>query len=109
MELVNSYVNLINNYVKFKFFRPFFKERGPINILIKGIECMNDDPAEVNVLYAIIIDEDGHLQNLFEQIADYFVERGKLYCENKTTNFKITLNNSKFFKTSVLLNSLKNI
>ena len=63
--------------MKLNFNRPFLEEHGPINIEIRGIECMNDDPAEVNVLYAIIVDKDGYLQDLSEKIVDYFVADGK--------------------------------
>lgn len=38
---------------------------------------MNNDPTKVNILYAGIVDEQGHLQELADNIVEYFAEKGK--------------------------------
>lgn len=54
---------------------PFLEEFGPINIQLQGVACMNDDPTEVNVLFAQIT-HDEKLQELVDKIDDYFVDIG---------------------------------
>ena len=71
-----------NNYI----LSPFIDQNGPITVEAKGVTCMNNDPAKVHILYAGIVDEDGHLQELTEKIVNYFVEQGEklnifLHCE----------------------------
>ncbi|XP_033228166.1 activating signal cointegrator 1 complex subunit 1-like [Belonocnema kinseyi] len=78
--------------------KPFLKENGPINIEVRGIECMNDDPAEVNVLYAIIVDKDGYLQDLSERIVDYFVEEGLIQRQYNRVKLHMTIMNIRFSK-----------
>lgn len=36
---------------------------------IKGLEIMNDDPSDVDVLYARIVDKTGKLQNIVDAIG----------------------------------------
>ena len=38
---------------------------------VSGLEYMNDDPAEVDVLYAGVIDKSGHLQEVVEGIGNW--------------------------------------
>ena len=45
---------------------------------------MNNDPSKVHILYAGIVDEDGHLQELSDKIVEYFVDQGEtLFCLQK--------------------------
>jgi hypothetical protein len=62
---------------KFVYIRPFLKRSGPITIYLKGVECMNDDPSKVNILYVKPHDEKGYLQELVQQVSDYFIDQGK--------------------------------
>ena len=45
-----------------------------------GIEYMNDDPAEVDVLYGKVFVNDGSdiLQELSDRAVDFFTSKGKL-------------------------------
>lgn len=38
---------------------------------------MNDNPSAVKILYGIVFTENDILQELFNQIVDYFAEKGK--------------------------------
>lgn len=38
---------------------------------------MNNDPTKVNILYARIVDEQGLLQELSDNIVEYFADKGK--------------------------------
>ena len=38
---------------------------------VSGLEYMNDDPAEVDILYAGVIDKSGHLQEVVEGIGKW--------------------------------------
>lgn len=49
-------------------------------IEFRGLDIMNDDPSEVKVLYIQAHDESGCLQKMSDDIADYFVDRGKIHC-----------------------------
>jgi len=46
-----------------------------------GVEYMNDDPAEVDVLYGRVYNKDGShiLQDIADGIVNYFSDKG-LYC-----------------------------
>jgi activating signal cointegrator complex subunit 1 len=46
-----------------------------------GVEYMNDDPAEVDVLYGKVYSKDGShiLQDIADGIVNYFSDKG-LYC-----------------------------
>lgn len=55
---------------------PLFGERA-LRVRIRGLEIMNDDPAEVDVLYAKVTDEDsGVVQELCDRVAEKFAECG---------------------------------
>lgn len=53
------------------------EQNGPVTIEFRGIEIMNDDPSEVDVLYIQAHDSSGLLQKMSNQIADYFIDNGK--------------------------------
>ena len=53
-----------------------FKTDNKLNIEIKGLEIMNDDPGEVDVVYAKINKSD-ELQTLSDGIVSKFAETGK--------------------------------
>lgn len=56
--------------------RPIVEGTGPLSIELRGIECMNDDPSQVRVLFAEISRND-KLQEMLDKIVDHFVELGK--------------------------------
>ncbi|KAL6447880.1 hypothetical protein ACFW04_000157 [Cataglyphis niger] len=74
---------------------PFLEEFGPLNIQLRGVECMNDDPTEVNVLFAQITHNE-KLQELINKIADYFVDIGLKEKEYETIKLHATLMNTSF-------------
>lgn len=47
-------VHLLNE-CQSKIIQPKFDKFGSFEFTVKGIECMNDDPSSVNVLYAKVI------------------------------------------------------
>jgi activating signal cointegrator complex subunit 1 len=52
--------------------KPFFKSRDKLTLKLQGIEIMNDDPIQVNVLYAKI--DSPELQELCNQMLEFFVK-----------------------------------
>merc|ERR1711874_589346 len=67
---------------------------------VAGLEYMNDDPAEVDVLYAKIVDEEGRLQQAAEAIVDKFVESGLMGRQYDRVKLHVTLMNTLFRKES---------
>lgn len=47
-----------------------------LDVLIIGLDYMNDDPSEVNVLYAKV--QNSELQNLADKIQTFFYDCGKI-------------------------------
>lgn len=70
-----------------------------IKIKLKGLEIMNDDPAEVHILYAKVQDESGLVQKLCDDVVDYFIRRhlmSKAYQKYDTVKLHVTLMNTKY-------------
>lgn len=63
-------------------FRPNLESIGPIRIGIDGVEIMNDDPTNVDVLYGTVEIDPPKYTDLFQKVADdivnYFANQGKL-------------------------------
>lgn len=57
-------------------YSPILKEIGPINIQLRGVDCMNDDPTKVKILFAKVVAHE-KLQELVDKVDDYFVDIGK--------------------------------
>ncbi|KAL7292945.1 hypothetical protein TKK_0013398 [Trichogramma kaykai] len=55
---------------------PILEENGPITIECRGVECMNDDPSEVNVLFIKVHDESGCFQKMADGITDFLIDQG---------------------------------
>ena len=68
----------------------------PIEIEIKGIEIMNDDPDRVDVLYARIIDDSGRLQRLSDALVSSLEAEGLLDRQYDHVKLHATLMNSVF-------------
>ena len=63
---------------------------------LEGIDYMNDDPGQVNVLYGQCIDVSGRLQRLADSVVDHFEARGLLDREYERVKLHVTLMNTKF-------------
>ena len=59
--------------MKFPPIRPLF-DGEELEVSIRGLEIMNDDPGEVDVLYAKVEEQSGRLQVDFQAKACSFVE-----------------------------------
>jgi len=65
---------------------------------ISGLEYMNDDPGEVDVLYAGVKDISGNLQKVVDRIVDKFVDSGLMRREYDRVKLHLTLMNTIFRK-----------
>merc|ERR1711862_796792 len=74
-----------------------FKANNKLNIEIKGLEIMNDDPAEVDVVYAIVNDCD-ELQTLADGILSKFAETGLMPRQFDRVKLHMTVLNTIFRK-----------
>ncbi|XP_051153858.1 activating signal cointegrator 1 complex subunit 1 isoform X2 [Leptopilina boulardi] len=75
---------------------PFLKDNGPINLVIKGIEIMNDDSSEVKILYAKVVDSENVFQTLADNIVKYFVKDGLINPKYNCVKLHMTIMNTKF-------------
>ncbi|XP_066597743.1 activating signal cointegrator 1 complex subunit 1 isoform X2 [Prorops nasuta] len=92
-KLVNHFIDCEENIIK-----PALEKTGPIKIKLQGIDCMNDDPTEVQVLYAKIVESE-KIQSLVNEIAESFSKTGVMK-PNRGKNVKlhVTLMNTKFLQ-----------
>ena len=67
---------------------------------LEGIDYMNDDPSQVNVLYGQCVDVSGRLQRLADSVVDHFEARGLLDREYERVKLHVTLMNTKFTASS---------
>ncbi|KOC69171.1 Activating signal cointegrator 1 complex subunit 1 [Habropoda laboriosa] len=84
------------NYCKEYIVKPIIKKYGRIHIQIQGTDIMNDDPTEVRVLYAKIIDKSEVLQKLSDEIVNYYASIGLLYKMNDRVKLHVTFMNTRF-------------
>lgn len=66
----------------------------PLQVEMKGVDIMNDDPSAVDVLYGKV--ESKELQQIANNVADYFVERGFIQESHENVKLHVTLINSLF-------------
>lgn len=73
-------------------------EHKPLKLRLAGIEYMNDDPAEVDVLYAKVHFSQGDniLQTLVDNIVDYFSESGLMDKQYEKVKLHVTVMNTLF-------------
>ncbi|XP_044742694.1 activating signal cointegrator 1 complex subunit 1 [Chrysoperla carnea] len=74
---------------------------GPLSIRMKGLEYMNDDPTEVDVLYAkaeIEDDKNSLLQRISDELIDYLVEEDLMFQKYDRVKLHVTLMNTLFRK-----------
>ncbi|XP_035787957.1 activating signal cointegrator 1 complex subunit 1-like [Anopheles albimanus] len=74
--------------------RPLLEESGPMEIHVRGLEYMNDDPHSVDVLYAKI--ESSTLQAAADRMYDYFISKGLMQRKYDHVKLHATLINSLF-------------
>ena len=68
----------------------------PLKVKVEGLEIMNDDPAEVDVIYAKVHNE--ALQKIADQIVDRFSEAGLMKKQYERVKLHMTLINTTFRK-----------
>lgn len=73
----------------------------PIEIELSGLEIMNDDPGEVDVIYARLTPNDGadKLQRLSDSLVDTFVSAGLMSRQYNRVKLHVTLMNAKWLRT----------
>uniref|UniRef100_A0A1B6DI35 K Homology domain-containing protein n=1 Tax=Clastoptera arizonana TaxID=38151 RepID=A0A1B6DI35_9HEMI len=69
-----------------------------LNICLEGIEYMNDDPSEVDVLYAKISVQQGDhfLQELMDSIVNFFSDSGLMDKQYERVKLHVTIMNTLF-------------
>lgn len=75
-------------------FRVTLAEFGPIEVRLRGLQYMNDDPSAVDVLYAKV--ESEPLQRIADQIMEYFIANGLIQRQYGHVKLHATLINSGF-------------
>lgn len=82
---------------------------GPLRLRVCGIEYMNDDPAEVDVLYGKVKDlnEEPVVQHLADQIVAHFAKTGLMPKQFDSVKLHITLMNSLFRREELDSDSAK--
>lgn len=77
-------------------------EGKPLQVEVKGIEYMNDDPAMVDVLYAKVSLKDGsdRLQEIADRLVEHFVSAGLMVREWDRVKLHGTVINTLFRKDS---------
>ncbi|EZA56279.1 activating signal cointegrator 1 complex subunit 1 isoform X2 [Ooceraea biroi] len=83
------------NDCKEKVIKPILEESEPLKIQLRGVECMNDDPTEVKVLFAKISQND-KLQKLVDETVNHFVDFGLMKKERENVKLHATLMNVSF-------------
>lgn len=69
-------------------------QKKPLKAELTGLNYMNDDPSAVDVLYAKVVSEE--LQQIANEIAQYFASRGFIQLQHENVKLHVTLMNSRF-------------
>ncbi|KAJ8935076.1 hypothetical protein NQ314_013021 [Rhamnusium bicolor] len=81
---------------------PLLEGTGPLKIHVAGIECMNDNYRNADILYAnakiINETEEVNLQKIVNDISNYFYERGLVKRYQENVKLHMTLINTKYRK-----------
>ncbi|KAI4499248.1 hypothetical protein M0802_005508 [Mischocyttarus mexicanus] len=94
---------------KIQIIDPFIEKHGLFTIEIKGIDCMNDDPSAVKVLYGMVSTKNDALQELSNQIVDYFAEHELMPKRTNDIKLHATFMNISYRKNENNLTTDKNI
>lgn len=78
-------------------------DEGPLTCHIKGLEIMNDDPGEVDVLYGMVDDSTGRIQKLANKIYRHYLRGEPRFLQDRFGDLEyvklhVTLMNSRFRK-----------
>lgn len=73
---------------------PILEQYGSINLKLKGLEYMNDDPSAVDVLYGKI--ESEPMQLIADGIVDRLIQKGLMQRKTEKVKLHVTLINSLF-------------
>lgn len=68
----------------------------PLVVDFVGLEYMNDDPSEVDVLYMKIDDVSGRFQLFVDRLVDRFVAKGLMRRQYDSVKLHVTLMNTLF-------------
>ncbi|KAF5285750.1 hypothetical protein FQR65_LT02278 [Abscondita terminalis] len=83
---------------------PLASSHGPYKIKVSGINCMNDNVAKANILYANAkIEHEGDddlLQKIANAISEYFYEKGLIIQYKENVKLHVTLINIKYRRSS---------
>lgn len=77
--------------------KPLLGDR-TLEFSIEGLEIMNDDPGDVDVLYGKVHDDSGALQSIVDGLVEEFVQRGLMRREHERVKLHVTLLNTLFRK-----------
>lgn len=82
-------------------------EQGPLRCRLQGLEIMNDDPSEVDVLYAKVVDASDRFQAIADQVYEYYMNSEPRFSQDKFDDLEhvklhVTLINSRFRKGTEL-------
>lgn len=79
---------------------PLFKNADPMRIILEGLEIMNDDPSDVDVLYAKVklsLPKYGSsFQSMADKIVEHFANKGLIRKQYESVKLHVTLMNSLF-------------
>lgn len=79
--------------------KPILKQQ-TLRLQLHGLEYMNDDPAEVDVLYAKVVDPSDKLQMLVDRLVDRLTSTGLMQREYDRVKLHATVMNTLFRKDS---------
>ncbi|KAJ8681231.1 hypothetical protein QAD02_017018 [Eretmocerus hayati] len=78
--------------------QPVLEKSGPVTIEFRGVEIMNDDPSEVNILYIQVHDKSGCLQKISDDIGRYFDRSGLAIRQRERVKLHMTAMNTHFLR-----------
>ncbi|XP_033327476.2 activating signal cointegrator 1 complex subunit 1 [Megalopta genalis] len=76
--------------------KPAMEKYGQIHICLEGLSIMNDDPTETKVLYARVIDENNSLQEIANEIANYYASIDLIDRKQENVLLHVTLMNTRY-------------
>nr|CAI5854510.1 unnamed protein product [Callosobruchus analis] len=83
-----------------EFISKLFEKNKTYRIIVEGVEIMNDDPSEVNVLYGKVHmsnnEETSKMQEISDRIADYYYKSGLARRQYDRVKLHATLMNTTF-------------
>ncbi|XP_076652158.1 activating signal cointegrator 1 complex subunit 1 [Halictus rubicundus] len=87
------------DYCKENIVMPAIKKYGQIPICLQGISIMNDDLEKIKVLYAKVVDANNVLQEILDEIVNYYASVDLIDKERENVKLHVTLMNTNFKRT----------